>query len=81
MEYHWKEGEGLVFDDMFVHGVENNGTGRRVVLYMDIERKFMPKWMVRLNEWLMDASMNSPYVKAANKLAEQVHDSSPKIHA
>jgi beta-hydroxylase len=35
----WIEGKGLLFDDMFLHYVNNNTNKKRVVLYLDIKRK------------------------------------------
>lgn len=36
--YHWHEGEGVLFDDMFVHSVDNHCTAPRVVLFLDVRR-------------------------------------------
>ena len=36
--YHWKEGEGVVFDDVFDHWVRNDTDEYRVILFVDILR-------------------------------------------
>lgn len=36
--HHWHEGEGVLFDDMYVHWVENHCTSPRVVLFVDVRR-------------------------------------------
>lgn len=36
----WKEGSDLMFDDMFLHHVENNTDQHRVILFLDIKRDF-----------------------------------------
>jgi len=36
--YEWKEGEEVLFDDMYMHYVNNPTNGTRVILYLDIER-------------------------------------------
>lgn len=36
--YYWENGEGVLFDDMYYHYVENPTNKRRVVLYIDIIR-------------------------------------------
>ena len=36
----WKEGNDLMFDDMFLHHVENNTDQPRVILFLDIKRDF-----------------------------------------
>lgn len=38
-KYEWNEGEGVLFDDMFLHYVNNMTSKKRVVLYLDIKRK------------------------------------------
>jgi beta-hydroxylase len=37
---YWREGDDIMFDDMFMHSVENNTTQQRVILFMDIKRDF-----------------------------------------
>jgi len=37
-KYYWKEKEGVLFDDMFLHYVKNPTNKTRVVLYLDIKR-------------------------------------------
>ncbi|KAI9015584.1 Aspartyl/Asparaginyl beta-hydroxylase-domain-containing protein [Hyaloraphidium curvatum] len=36
--YHWREGEGVLFDDMYIHAVENRCTKPRIVLFLDVVR-------------------------------------------
>ncbi len=36
----WEEGDDLMFDDMFLHSARNESTEERVVLFMDIRRRF-----------------------------------------
>lgn len=35
---HWREGEGMLFDDAYEHEVWNGTGGERVVLFVDVER-------------------------------------------
>src|SRR5205085_4621122 len=37
---HWRQGQDMLFDDLFLHYVENNTDQRRVVLFLDIKRDF-----------------------------------------
>lgn len=46
--YVWKNCEGVLFDDMYLHSVKNPTSQRRVVLYLDILRNDIPKFMVPL---------------------------------
>jgi beta-hydroxylase len=36
--YAWREGEAVIFDDLYVHQVHNDTDGVRVVLFVDFER-------------------------------------------
>jgi aspartyl/asparaginyl beta-hydroxylase (cupin superfamily) len=36
----WKDGDHLMFDDMYLHEVQNNTAEERVILFMDIKRDF-----------------------------------------
>lgn len=48
--YCWKEGEAVVFDDLYPHQVHNDTQGLRAVLFVDFERpcRFPVKWLNRL---------------------------------
>ena len=37
-KYSWKDGEDVLFDDTYVHEVQNNTKGLRVILFCDIQR-------------------------------------------
>ena len=37
-KYEWIEGKGVIFDDMFIHYVNNPTNKQRIVLYLDIKR-------------------------------------------
>lgn len=44
--YDWKEGEGVLFDDTFMHEVWNKSKHKRAVLFLDIYRdKSLPVWL------------------------------------
>jgi beta-hydroxylase len=47
--YHWKEGEGVIFDDMYIHSVSNPSLHPRIVLFLDILRNDLPPAIDRLN--------------------------------
>ena len=44
-KYEWSEGEGVLFDDMFLHYVNNMTSEKRVILYLDIKRK-NKNWLI-----------------------------------
>jgi len=42
---HWKKGKDIMFDDTYLHYVENNTNEERIVLFLDIRRDF-DNWIV-----------------------------------
>ncbi len=51
--YEWKEGEGVLFDDMYLHSVKNPTDKKRVVLFIDVMRKNLSSFsqsIVRLTD-------------------------------
>jgi beta-hydroxylase len=46
--YYWKNGEGIVFDDNYLHEAENGSDEVRVVLWIDLRRK-MPFYIQLFN--------------------------------
>lgn len=59
--YHWKNGEGIVFDDNYLHDAANDSDQVRVVLWIDLRRKlpFYLRWFNSACLWLVrnDESM------------------------
>lgn len=49
--YAWREGEGVLFDDMYDHHVVNRANQRRVVLYIDVLR---PGAVNRAMAWYLE---------------------------
>jgi len=73
---HWKEpGNAIMFDDMFLHHVENNTDERRVVLFLDIKRDFKSPYLNLFNTIMLkyincnDALVNTVHI--ANKLTRK----------
>lgn len=59
-KYVWKNGEGIVFDDMYYHYVRNPSNQTRVVLYLDIKRKTDNAFIDSINKvgmWLVENSV------------------------
>jgi len=48
----WRDGEGLLFDETYIHFVENNTDVTRIVLLCDIERPLRVRVIARLNRWV-----------------------------
>jgi beta-hydroxylase len=50
--YSWKDGEGVVFDETFIHYAENKSGMDRIVLFCDIERPMRFRFAGALNRWI-----------------------------
>lgn len=51
--YNWKEGNDVMFDDTYLHSAENNTNETRVVLFLDIQRKFKNRFINFINEQIL----------------------------
>src|SRR5687767_2650304 len=50
--YFWKDGEAVLFDETYIHFVENNTDITRIILLCDIERPLTVRFMRALNGWV-----------------------------
>ena len=50
--YFWKDGEAVLFDETYIHFVENNTDETRIILLCDIERPLRLRLMRALNRWV-----------------------------
>ncbi|WP_277963985.1 aspartyl/asparaginyl beta-hydroxylase domain-containing protein [Pseudomonas sp. RIT-To-2] len=63
---HWQAGQCLVFDDTYKHQVWNDTEGRRVVLFLDVQRpmtlpgRLLNRVVLKLIQW-------SPFIQDARK--------------
>jgi hypothetical protein len=58
--YKWKTGEGILFDDMYLHHVDNPSEYKRTVIYMDIKRNNLSgitKYINNIFYYLIDNSI------------------------
>lgn len=44
IKYSWKDGEGVLFDDTFIHEVKNETDSVRIILFCDIRRDLKSAW-------------------------------------
>jgi aspartyl/asparaginyl beta-hydroxylase (cupin superfamily) len=56
-KYHWKEGEGVMFDDMNYHYVRNPTDQTRVVMYIDVYRNDTTHGMTPFLKFLNDVGI------------------------
>jgi beta-hydroxylase len=50
--YAWKDGEAVLFDETYIHFVENNTDITRIILLCDIERPLRARVMQAVNRWV-----------------------------
>ncbi len=67
-KYYWHNGEGVIFDDTFLHDAANYSDEVRVVLWIDLEKK-MPWYLQLLNRMSLAIAMRDPSVKQIQKNA------------
>lgn len=50
--YSWREGQGVIFDETFMHWAWNDTDGQRIVLLCDIERPMTNRFAQAVNRWI-----------------------------
>jgi beta-hydroxylase len=50
--YSWRDGQGVIFDETFIHWAENTSGRDRVILFCDVERPLRFRWAQAVNRWL-----------------------------
>lgn len=67
-KYFWRNGEGIMFDDTFLHDAANESNEVRVVLWLDIKRK-MPLPLAALNSAFVGLAQWEPSIARVRKTA------------
>jgi len=70
-KYYWKNGEGIMFNDNYQHDAANDSDEVRVVLWLDVVRKY-PFWLSWLNKLLLFVAYRSNTVRKIAKNSEVV---------
>lgn len=68
VKHFWKEGQGFLFDDTFVHDVRNDSDGIRVVLFID-QRRHLPWYLNVLNKIILWFAMKTPHISRMREKA------------
>jgi beta-hydroxylase len=50
--YSWRDGEGLLFDETYLHYAENTTSDDRLILFCDVERPLKTRAMTAVNRWV-----------------------------
>ncbi|PWB60641.1 MAG: lipid A hydroxylase LpxO [Bradyrhizobiaceae bacterium] len=48
----WRDGEGLLFDETYIHAAENLTDKTRIILFCDVERPMKLGFVTRINRWV-----------------------------
>ena len=59
IDYYWKNGEGIIFDETYIHTAENKTDEQRVILFCDIRRPMRYRWAEVINTWVSDHLVKS----------------------
>lgn len=69
-KYFWKDGEGVIFDETYIHEAVNSTDQPRIILFCDIHRTMRFKWADALNNWMSDNLVKASATK--NEEGEKV---------
>src|SRR5450830_51207 len=50
--YSWRDGQGVMFDETYIHWALNDSNETRIILLCDIERPMKYRWAQAVNRWL-----------------------------
>jgi aspartyl/asparaginyl beta-hydroxylase (cupin superfamily) len=59
IKYYWREGYDVLFDDFMPHYINNDTDSTRVVLVLDIKKKFNNKFINYLNSFILLVADNN----------------------
>jgi beta-hydroxylase len=59
IRYSWRDGEGVLFDETYVHHAANETTTDRVILFCDVERPLRGRLARSANRWFGDHLMRA----------------------
>jgi beta-hydroxylase len=68
--YHWRDGEGMLFDETYIHRAENRTDNPRIILFCDVERPMRGRVATAINRFAIRHVM--PATAAANTAEDQV---------
>ena len=57
--YSWRDGEGVIFDETYIHWAINQTDQTRIILLCDVERPMKYRWATAINRWLAKVVMTA----------------------
>jgi len=68
--YSWRDGEGVMFDETFIHWAKNDADSNRIILFCDIERPMRYRWAQAINRFLAHTMMTA--ASSPNETGDQL---------
>ncbi|WP_026075612.1 lipid A hydroxylase LpxO [Noviherbaspirillum massiliense] len=68
--YSWRDGQGVVFDETYIHWAQNASDSNRIILFCDIERPMRYRWAQTINKWLGRTMMTA--ASSPNETGDQL---------
>lgn len=68
--YSWRDGQGVVFDETYIHWAQNASDSNRIILFCDIERPMRTRWAQAINKWLGRTMMTA--ASSPNETGDQL---------
>lgn len=59
--YEWTEGEGVLFDETYLHFVKNDTDFTRIILFLDVKRPFDSFFLTKMNNFMLYLMSIAPY--------------------
>ncbi len=66
----WRDGQGVVFDETYIHWAINGSESDRIILFCDVERPMRYRWMGAFNRWFGRTVMTA--AASPNETGDQV---------
>jgi beta-hydroxylase len=55
----WRDGQGVIFDETYLHWAHNGSERGRIILFCDVERPMRYRWAQAVNRWLGRTMMSA----------------------
>ncbi|KRB94014.1 lipid A hydroxylase LpxO [Noviherbaspirillum sp. Root189] len=68
--YSWRDGEGVMFDETFIHWAKNDTDSNRIILFCDVERPMRYRWAQAVNRFLAHTMMTA--ASSPNETGDQL---------
>ena len=70
IRHSWRDGEGVMFDETYIHWAINGSESDRIILFCDVERPMRFRWAQAINRFLGKTMMTA--AASPNETGDQV---------